>query len=140
MRAYELNESPGKPSLEEFLNGMIKNQYVFFKSSTGVVIASYVRKGPRYIKGVKYPKVLDRANTSLAASKYQNKMMKTGIFMAGTGAYREFDKHMTTLAKKYGYDGIYVENVLNDSLLDVLIRYDYELLPDSFPPSYWKAT
>ncbi|MCH8326580.1 MAG: hypothetical protein IIB83_08510 [Bacteroidetes bacterium] len=114
MRAYELNESLRKPSLEEFLNGVVKNQYVSFKSSKGVMISSYVRKGPRYIKGVKYPKVLDRANTSLAASKYQRQMMKTGTLMAGTGAYREFDVHMTDLAKKYGYDGIYVENVLNE--------------------------
>lgn len=138
MKIYELIESVRKPSLEQFLNGTLKNQYVFFRSSDNIEITSYVRKGPRNINGIIFDKVLDRANTSLVASKYKNKMIKSGNVMANTGAYREFDIYMTNMAKKYNYDGIYVESVINDNLHNVLKRYGYELLPNSYPASYWK--
>lgn len=138
MRAFELFESNRKPTLEDFLTGSFRNMYVLFKSSKGIGITSYVRKGPRYINGIKFDKVLDRANTSIKNNKLQMKMHDANDTMMNTGAYREFDAHMLNLAKKYGYDGIYVESVLNDKLNAVLIRYGYELLPDINPPSYWK--
>jgi len=138
MRAFELFESKTKPTLEEFLTGSLRNIYVFFKSSNGIEITSYVRKGPRHIKGIKFDKVLDRANTSVKNDKLQMKMYNANDTMMNTGAYREFDAYMLNLAKKYGYDGIYVESVLNDKLNAVLVRYGYELLSDTNPPSYWK--
>ena len=45
---------------------------------------------------------------------------------------------MLELAIKYGCEGIYVENVLNNKLTSVLIRYGYELIANLMPPSYWK--
>lgn len=126
------------PTLEEFLTGSVTNVYVTFVSSKGIKLESYVRKGPRYIGGERFDKVLDLANTKLKSSRLQMKMHKAGVQMANTGAYREFDAHMVELAKQYGYDGIYVENVLNPDLHEVLIRYGYTLVPNTEPKSYWK--
>ena len=138
MRAYELLEATKKPTLEDFLTGPSHNMHVFFKSSKGIGIISYVRKGPRYINGVKFNKVIDRASTALTSNKLQMKMYKANDTMINSGAYREFDAHMLELAIKYGYDGIYVENVLNNKLTSVLIRYGYELIANLMPPSDWK--
>lgn len=138
MKIDELLESKLKPTLEEFLNSNKRNEYIYFKSSNNIWLKSYVRKSSRYINGIRFHRVLDRANTSIDNSKIQLKMINNNINMASTGAYREFDLYMTELAKKYNYDGIYVENVLNDKLLDVLIRYGYKLLPNSNPSSFWK--
>lgn len=137
MRAFELMETK-KPTLKDFLTGSSHNMYIFFKSSKGIGISSYVRKGPRYINGVRFDKVIDRANTSLISDKLQMKMHKANDTMINSGAYREFDAYMLELAIKYGYDGIYVENVLNNKLHSVLIRYGYELISNLTPPSYWK--
>ena len=81
MRAYELLEATKKPTLEDFLTRPSHNMHVFFKSSKGIGIISYVRKGPRYINGVKFKRVIDRASTALTTNKLQRKSDKSKYTM-----------------------------------------------------------
>ncbi len=127
-----------KPTLEQFLNSPDRNAWVVFKSSDGHKLESYVRKGPRCLEGTPYDKVLDRANTNLTGAKSLRRMMDCGHFMAGTGAYREFDQHMLQLAKQYGFDAIFVEQVLNPHLPDVLVRYGYIRTSGLYSLSFYK--
>ena len=127
-----------KRTLEDFLDSPSRNAWVQFKSSKGHKLESYVRKGPRCIADKLYAKVLDRANTNLTGAKSLRKMMDHGHFMAGTGAYREFDQHMFELAKQYGFDAIFVEQVLNPHLPDVLVRYGYTRVEGLYSLSFYK--
>ena len=112
-------------TLEQFLQSPARNAWIVFTSSNRYRLQSYVRKGPRFIGDARYSKVLDRANTSLTGAKVLNRMLDNEELMAGTGAYREFDQYMLKLAKQYGFGAIFVEQVLNPHLPDVLIRYGY---------------
>lgn len=131
-----------KPTLEQFLNSPDRNAWVVFKSSNGHRLESYVRKGPRCLEDKSYAKVLDRANTNLTGAKALKQMMAStpdGVkYMAGTGAYREFDQHMLELAKQYGFDAIFVEQVLNPHLPDVLVRYGYTRISGLYSLSFYK--
>lgn len=126
-----------QPTLEQFLNSPARNAWVMFKSSDGHKLESYVRKGPRCLEGKSYDKVLDRANTNLTGAKALRQMVDKA-YMAGTGAYREFDQHMLQLAKQYGFDAIYVEQVLNPHLPDVLVRYGYTRVEGLYSLSFYK--
>ncbi len=126
-----------KTTLEQFLNSPARNAWVVFKSSDGHKLESYVRKGRRYIEGRSYDMVLDRANTNLTGAKSLRQMVDRA-YMAGTGAYREFDQHMLQLAKQYGFDAIYVEQVLNPHLPEVLVRYGYTRVSGLHSLSFYK--
>lgn len=132
-----------KLTLEQFLNSPARNAWVVFKSSDGHKLESYVRKGPRCLEGTSYDKVLDRANTNLVGAKALKKLMASTPdgsvkYMARTGAYREFDQHMLQLAKQYGFDAIFVEQVLNPHLPDVLVRYGYTRVEGLYSLSFYK--
>ncbi len=124
-------------TLEQFLNSPAGNAWVVFKSSDGHKLESYVRKGPRCLEDKLYDKVLDRANTNLTGAKSLRQMIDKK-YMAGTGAYREFDQHMLQLAKQYGFDAIFVEQVLNPHLPDVLVRYGYTRTSGLYSLSFYK--
>ena len=113
------------PSLEEFIKSPLRNSYVRYKK-----IDSYYRKGPKMVNGVRYNNVLTRANTQITNKKFLAK-----------GLYRELDKYTEELAKKYGFDGVFVENIVNPFLSEVLKRYGYEEVqvePGNFPSFFKK--
>ena len=126
-----------QPTLEQFLNSPARNAWVMFKSSDGHKLESYVRKGPRCLEGTEYAKVLDRANTNLTGAK-DLRQLGDRTYMARTGAYREFDQHMLQLAKQYGFDTIFIEQVLNPHLPDVLVRYGYTRTSGLYSLSFYK--
>ena len=136
MKLSQLLENYSYPSLEEFITSSLRNSWITFKSSKGYTIESYVRKGPRHLNGVTYNNVLDRANTKIVDEKVILKMMDENKFMAGTGAYKEFDKFMSEIAKKHNFDAIFVEQVLNPQLLTVLERWGYSRIGNT--PSFFK--
>lgn len=136
MKLSSLQEDYSHPSLEEFIRSSSRNSYVTFVSSKGYTIESYVRKGPRLLDDVEYDKVLDRANTSIKDEDVILKMMDNNEYMAGTGAYREFDRFMLKLAKQHNFDAIFVEQVLNPQLLGVLERWGYTRIKNT--PSFYK--
>ncbi len=137
MKLQELNEDYSQPSLEEFITSSMRNVWVTFTSSKGYTLESYVRKGPRILNGQKYDKVLDRANTSLRDEEVVLKMMDQNEHMANTGAYKEFDQLMLSLAKQHKFDAVFVENVLNPLLPKVLERWGYTRTGDPNAPSYY---
>jgi len=136
VKLCSLHEDYSHPSLEEFIRSSLRNSYVTFTSSKGYTIESYVRKGPRILDGVEYSKALDRANTSIKDEDVILKMMDNNEYMAGTGAYKEFDRLMLKLAKQYNFDAIFVEQVLNPQLLSVLERWGYTRIKNT--PSFYK--
>jgi hypothetical protein len=119
------------PSLEKFLQSPMTNSYVRYKN-----LESYVRKSRRCIDGVMVL-ALDRANTK---NKKRSGNIGKKLKYIRTGLYREFDHHMGELAKSYGYDGIYVENVINEFLLDKLPDMGYRIVdPDYSSSCFWKG-
>jgi hypothetical protein len=54
-----------------------------------------------------------------------------------TGQFKEFDLLMRELVLKEGLAGIFVENVFNEFLPDVLLRYGYIQLENREPPCFW---
>lgn len=123
------------PSLEEFLLSPDKQSYIQHKG-----LKSYTRKGPRMIDGEK-KLVIERANT------YNPKRLRNITNKAkkkSTGLYRQLDEHTHEMARKHGYDGVYIENVLNDFLPDKLREYGYHQVNDDprypNPPCFYKAS
>jgi hypothetical protein len=57
-----------------------------------------------------------------------------------TGLYKEFDDLMFQKAIEYGYDGVFVECVLNLFLRDALLRYGYRRvnISEFHDYHYWK--
>lgn len=56
-----------------------------------------------------------------------------------TGEYKAFDNAMMLAAKKNGFDGVFIENVLNDFLLTKLVEYGYTRNNEyGGPPCFWK--
>jgi threonyl-tRNA synthetase len=112
-----------KLTLEEFVNSPLSNAYIKYKT-----IDSYFRKGRVAVDGKIY-NVLTRANTS-------NRKRMSNITIAtkpkSTGLYRELDELTFKLAKQYGYDGVYVESVLNDFLGEKLEQYGYKQVNQSY--------
>lgn len=118
-------------TLEEFLQSPHKNHYIRFKT-----IEAYVRKGNRLINNTLY-NTLDLANIKNTNRpdniKYNHKRKRTGLL-------RQFDTHMKQLTAKYSYDGIYVENVVNEFLPQKLLDLNYQQLArqdESDPPCFW---
>ncbi len=110
------------PSLDEFMDGQVRNLYIRHKS-----MESYVRKGRRVINGQIYNRVLTRANTTnfpRRSNFYKAKDVKS------TGLYKELDDVMTAAAIARDYDAVYVECVVNRFLPDALVRYGYTPVGD----------
>jgi hypothetical protein len=102
-------------TLEEFINSDLQSTYIKFRGST-----SYYRKGRVAVDGTVYTKVLTRANTT--NRKRADNVLKLAEPKA-TGFYRALDQLTAELALRHGFQGIYVEGVLNEFLPEVLERY-----------------
>jgi hypothetical protein len=124
-----------KPTLEDFLEMRVPNLYIWHKT-----IECYMRKGRVYVDG--------QIRTALTISNITNKRRSSNIEFKTkhrrTGLFREFETHVRELAAEHGYDGVYVEIVLNEFLPDVLERYGYKrvnirdgLGPDYTEQNYW---
>lgn len=126
------------PTLRELLEINSKRRVCSgFIGEFGLV--SYYRKAVRYIDG-DYVTVLEQANT-LNPNKASNVIYLPPESYVRTGNYEKLINHALTLAKQYGYYGLIVENVLNDFLPDVLVRYGFTEIPryeQEAPPSFIK--
>lgn len=97
-------------NLNEFLASPLRNSYIKeWEGSTFYVI--YLRKGRRMIDGIVYEKVLDLAN--IAARK------------PGKGAFAHLHSRIRDTIKLLGFDGIYVESILNDRFTLYMERLGY---------------
>lgn len=103
-------------TLEEFIESDLRNSHIKFRG-----IQSYYRKGPVAIDG-EIKNVITRANTT-NPKRWGNIASKE--IPTRTGLYKALDDHTVDLAIKHGFDGVYVESVMNQFLHDVLIRYGY---------------
>jgi hypothetical protein len=118
-----------KLSLESFILSPAHNDYVQYKG-----IRSYVRKSQRLID-YRRVRTLDRANTK-NVRRPQNCSFNSGA--RRTGLYREFDELMRRMAVEHGFDGVFVENVVNEFLPFHLVSYGYIQLPDNdAAPCFW---
>jgi hypothetical protein len=122
------------PTLEEFIKSPYpKNSYVKYKT-----IDSYYRKGPVVIDGQRYSNVLTRANTT---NKKRSRNVLFNENIKSTGLYRELDNLTMELAEKYGFDGVYIEGVLNEFLGKKLLEYGYKKVNDQHgADNYFKPT
>jgi hypothetical protein len=107
-----------KISLEQFiLDETVRNLYIV---ECGLV--SYYRKQKTLINDVLYY-TLTRANTK-NPKKSNNLEIKEKY--KRTGNYKALDDLTFELAKKYNFECIVVELIVNDFLPDVLLRYGYK--------------
>lgn len=119
-------------TLDDFLaQDGVSNSYIRYKTAK-----IYVKRGFVMIDG--------QRKRALIRGKTDNLKRLNNIEInpkhKRTGLYREIDDMMTEAARKYGFDGVYVENVLNDFLPEVLERYGYTRIdPEWGPPSFWKS-
>ncbi len=119
-------------TLEEFLaQSGVSNSYVRYKTAS-----IYVKRGWAMIDGER--------KKALIRGKTDNSKRRSNIEInpkhKRTGLYREIDDMFVEAARKYGFDGVYVENVLNDFLPEVLVRYGYTRIDSEYgPPCFWKA-
>lgn len=119
-----------KRTIEQFLSDKVPNSYIRYKD-----LEVYLRKGPYFIDGVPYNKVLQRANTK-NIRRQNNTACNPKV--KRTGLYREFDNYMVELAKKNGFDGILVECVLNDFLGAKLLDMGYHRVNKETGEHYFK--
>lgn len=111
------------PSLEEFFEkgGSWANAYIAYGP-----LESYHRLGRRAI-GTSVYKTVTRANTTNVLQRHN---FTSDLGHKPSGAYRKLDKHTEDLARKYGFEAILVECVLNHFLPAVLERYGYTMIPN----------
>jgi hypothetical protein len=111
-------------SLEAFvLDPNSRNEYI-----VEFGLQSYYRKQQVFIEG-KFYKVLCRANTT---NPRRSSNIDINPKKKSTGRYRKLDNLTFELAKQYGYDGIYVESVLNEFLKTKLLDYGYSLIKNNY--------
>lgn len=127
-------ETAGLPSLESFIKSPMRNGYIKFKD-----LEAYYKKGVAYVNGTIYKNVLIRGNTTNKKGNRGNNI-KTKTKHKSTGQYRELDNLTYALAKQYGFDGVYVEQVMNEFLPAKLEQYGYIKAGEDYggTPSYFK--
>lgn len=124
--------------LEFFIKSKYNNQYIRYKD-----LETYYRKGARVIEG-KPVTTLERANTNNLGNKKPKKdLVYKQKEYHRTGLYRELSDLTEKLAAEYGFEAVYVENILNPFLLDRLKAWGYkECQPfgahSGNPPSCYK--
>lgn len=103
-------------NLQEFMESAERNAWI--KSND---LRVYVRKSVRSHDGMTF-KMIDIANVS-----NPRRAMNAGFRSKHhrTGRFRELLDLANNLAMSHNFDAIYVENVLNEFLPDVLTRYGY---------------
>lgn len=127
MRAWELSEND--PA--SFVVSAIRNEYVNFKG-----LSAYLRKGDMLIDG-EIKSTIQLANIS---NPRRSTNMHTDSNPKSTGKFSALMSELENLAKEHGYDGVYVESVLNEFLPGVLKRYGYsEVNTHAGTKNYWKS-
>ena len=86
----------------------------------------YIRVGLRFIENKKV-KVIDLANVIIDDET-----------LRGKGHFSRLLRSTETLGKKYGYDGIYVESILNPTLIEILTKKGFRIITNYDPPSMYK--
>lgn len=121
----------GRPSLDEFLRSPERSGYVYHRD-----LSSYVRKSLRVIDNRRVVS-LDRASTTNEA---RSRNVGADPLHTSTGLYREFDDLMRRRAVDFRFDGVFVENVLNEFLPGKLLEMGYRMVGASFGcPCFWWA-
>lgn len=117
--------------IKEFLNEETELERVIKLSRTNEWITHgpfklYIRVGDRFI-GEKKMKVIDLANFQITDEKER-----------GKGHFSRLLKVVNDLGKKYGYDGIYVESILNPDLITILNKKNFRIVTQDDPPSMYR--
>ena len=112
----------GLPSLEKFLQSNVPNGYIQFGD-----LHSYHRHGPAWIDN-RGRRVITRANTTNRRRTWNYVVLDNP---KSTGLYRALDMYTVELALKYGFEGIYVENVMNPFLKPKLLEYGYSVVNEN---------
>lgn len=117
--------------LTEFLNEESELERVIKMPKTNEWIVYgpfelYIRVGPRYI-GTQKVKAIDLANFQIPDEEER-----------GKGHFSKLLNDVNELGKKYGYDGIYVESILNDDLVKILDKKGFKIVSRQDPPSMYK--
>ena len=86
----------------------------------------YIRVGNRFIEE-KEMKVIDLASFQITDKKER-----------GKGHFSRLLKLVNDLGKKYGYDGIYVESILNPDLITILDKKNFRIVTQYDPPSMYR--
>ncbi len=86
----------------------------------------YIRVGERVVDEKKV-KAIDLANFEIVDEKER-----------GKGHFSTLLKLVNDLGKKYSYDGIYVESILNPDLVTILDNKGYRTVTRYDPPSMYK--
>ena len=86
----------------------------------------YIRVGGRAIDG-EMVKAIDLANFEIVDEKER-----------GKGHFSNLLSLVNDLGKKYGYDGIYVESILNPDLITILRNKKFRIVSQYDPPSMYK--
>jgi hypothetical protein len=120
----------GKLSLEDFLNGSLRDSYIRYKN-----IDCYFKKSTINIDGERY--------NALIISNVKNIKRSDNIQInpkkKRTGLYKEFSDYTEKLARDHGFDGIYVESIVNQFLPSWLERNGYVAVNiDRGTINYWK--
>ncbi len=86
----------------------------------------YVTVGLRYIEGKKVKAV------NLSSFRVVDEAL------IGKGHFSRLLRSTESLGKKYGYDGVYVESILNPTLIEILKHKGFRIITDYEPPSMYK--
>lgn len=126
MRVDELN----KHNPSEFIVSTLHNEYVNFNG-----LEIYLRKGQMAING-ELKNAIQLGNIS---NPKRSDNIKIDPEHKKTGKFSALMKELEKLAKEHGFDGVYVESILNDFLPDVLKRYGYSQVNINVGTiNYWK--
>ena len=85
-----------------------------------------IRVGNRFIEE-KERKVIDLESFQITDKKER-----------GKGHFSRLLKLVNDLGKKYGYDGIYVESILNPDLITILDKKNFRIVTQYDPPSMYR--
>lgn len=127
----ELKVIASVKDLESFLQSDLRNGYIKFGNLSAYYVKSY-----RQINGERRP-ILIRGNTT---NQKRSDNIEVNPRRKSTGQYKALCDLTEKLARDYGYAAVYVENVLNQFLPEVLLRYGYTEFtgPDDITRQFYK--
>ena len=116
--------------LSGFMDSKIRNEYIKFN---GLVV--YLRKGPIGING-EIKNAIQLANVT---NPRRSDNLTSDPKRKSTGRFSALMAALEKMAVEHGYDGVFVESILNDFLPSVLDRYGYSAVNETgFDVNYWK--
>lgn len=113
-----------KTQLQKFIEGPERAKWLYFKD-----IAVFVRKSTRIREKGTYLQCFDVANVNVPINH-----QKQGVFT-------RFLETAEEMAENGGFDGIFVESVINRGLWSFLDRKGYEIFQkgECYTPNYYKT-